>query len=53
MNWDAVGAVGELVGAVAVVATLVYLARQVQASNRTSAIESRVSNQRSYSDFLG
>ena len=53
MNWDALGAVGELLGAIAVVATLVYLARQVRASNRASAIESRVSNQRSYSDFLG
>ncbi len=53
MNWEAVGALGELVGAVAVVATLVYLARQVKTSSRTSAIESRVSNQRSYSEFLG
>lgn len=30
MNWDAVGAVGEVVGAVAVVATLAYLATQVR-----------------------
>ena len=28
MNWDAIGAVGEMVGAVAVVLTLVYLAVQ-------------------------
>ena len=30
MNWDAIGAAGELVGALAVVATLVYFARQVK-----------------------
>jgi hypothetical protein len=30
MNWDAIGAVGEILGAVAVLATLVYLAIQVR-----------------------
>ena len=30
MNWDAIGAIGELVGASAVVVTLVYLAVQVK-----------------------
>ena len=29
INWDAIGAIGETVGALAVVVTLVYLARQV------------------------
>lgn len=38
MNWDAVGAVGEIVGAVAVVLTLIYLALQVrQSANATQA----------------
>ena len=32
MNWDAIGAIGELVGGVAVIATLVYLAIQVKHS---------------------
>jgi hypothetical protein len=36
MNWDAVGAVGELVGAVAVIATLIYLAIQVKDSARAA-----------------
>ena len=31
MNWDAIGAVGELIGAIAVLITLVYLAIQVKA----------------------
>jgi len=30
MNWDAIGAVGELIGAVAVVVSLAYLATQVR-----------------------
>lgn len=29
MNWDAIGAIAELVGALAVVLTLAYLARQI------------------------
>ena len=33
MNWDAIGAVGEIVGAAAVVATLGYLAVQTRQSN--------------------
>ena len=33
MNWEAIGAIGEIVGAVAVVATLGYLARQMRQAN--------------------
>ena len=39
MNWDAIGAVGEILGALAVVVTLFYLARQLRentASNRVA-----------------
>ena len=32
MNWDAIGAIGELLGAVAVVLTLGYLAAQIRQS---------------------
>ena len=32
MNWDAIGAVGEVVGAFAVVLTLIFLAREVRLS---------------------
>ena len=35
MNWDALGAIAELLGAVAVLATLFYLARQIR-QNRES-----------------
>jgi hypothetical protein len=36
MNWDAIGAIGEIVGALAVVVSLVYLASQIRIQNRES-----------------
>ena len=36
MNWDAIGAIGEIVGAVAVIATLIYLTIQIRDSARAS-----------------
>ncbi len=36
MNWEAIGAVGEIVGAITVVATLIYLARQIRDSARAA-----------------
>lgn len=36
MNWDAIGAVGEIIGAVAVIATLIYLAKQIKDSARAA-----------------
>ena len=36
MNWEAIGAVGEIVGAIAVVATLIYLAVQVRHASGVS-----------------
>lgn len=38
MNWDAIGALGQVVGAVAVVATLLYVAREVRHSGRSLSI---------------
>ena len=35
MNWEALGAIGEIVGAVAVVLTLGYLAVQIRQNNRS------------------
>jgi hypothetical protein len=34
MNWDALGAIGEIIGAVAVLVTLFYLAAQIKMQNR-------------------
>lgn len=42
MNWDAIGASGEVVGAITVLATLIYLARQVRQSNRIAVASAEV-----------
>ena len=39
MNWDAIGAIGELLSAVMVLATLLYLSVQVRLANRTARFE--------------
>jgi hypothetical protein len=39
MNWDAIGAIGELVGALAVLLTLIYLARQIKHGANTNEAE--------------
>ncbi len=36
MNWEAVGAVGEILGALGVIVSLVYLATQIRTQNRES-----------------
>ncbi len=36
MNWDAIGAVGEIFGAAGVIATLVYLAAEIRLGNRNA-----------------
>ncbi len=43
MNWDAIGAIGEILGAIAVLGTLIYLAAQIRqntASVTTATYES-------------
>ena len=41
MNWDALGAIGELIGAGAVVLTLIYLSLQMKLSTKQQKIESQ------------
>jgi hypothetical protein len=43
MNWDALGAIGELIGAVAVVVTLLYVARQIHQANAQTQARARYS----------
>ena len=43
MNWEAIGAIGEILGALGVVITLAYLATQIQQNTLTSKVESKVS----------
>ena len=40
MNWDAIGAAGEILGAAAVIGTLFYLAQQIR--QNTQSMKSRV-----------
>jgi len=39
MNWDALGAVGDFAGAIAVFATLLYLAKQIKQTNQMARFE--------------
>lgn len=38
MNWDAIGAVGEILGGLTVLITLIYLARQIKQNTRSQKI---------------
>ena len=40
MNWDAIGAVGEILGAIGVIASLAYLSVQIRRSDLTSRAQS-------------
>lgn len=52
MSWDAIAAMAEAIGAVAVVASLLYLALQVRASARASAVQSKLESTRLLNDFV-
>jgi hypothetical protein len=39
MNWDAAGAIGEIVGAAGVVLSLAYLGSQIRTQNRESRLD--------------
>lgn len=56
MNWDAVGAIGEVVGALAVVATLGYLAIQIRqntmAVRRNSVRQANEGNSRALNSLI-
>ena len=55
MNWDAIGAIGEILGALAVFASLIYLALQIKQNTlslRASAKHDATSRQLEYFDTL-
>jgi hypothetical protein len=55
MDWDAVGAIAELIGSIAVIATLVYLAAQVRANSmsvQNSTIQTQAAAQSEWSRQL-
>jgi hypothetical protein len=52
MNWDAIGAIAELVGALVVVLTLAYLAKQIRDGNVAARVEANLEITRQYADFI-
>ena len=50
MNWDAAGAIGEIVGAVAVVLTLFYLAKQIKEGSTQVKVNSLTALNTIYND---
>lgn len=42
MNWDAIGAIAEVVGAVGVIASLIYLGLQMREANRAAAVAAKL-----------
>ncbi|MFT4799914.1 MAG: hypothetical protein ACJAYE_001169 [Candidatus Azotimanducaceae bacterium] len=51
LNWEFVAAVTELVGAITIVSTLVYLALQVRQSNIAAGVSAQQEMTRQYADF--
>ena len=55
MNWDAIGAVGETIGAIAVIATLIYLAsqiRQLKQQNAQATLQHIADSMNQFMDML-
>ncbi len=52
MNWDAIGAIGEVAGAIAVVITLVYLARQLRENTKSIKLQTLDTTFRDWNECL-
>ena len=52
MNWEAIGAVAEALGAAGVIATLVYLGVQIRANTTALRVEARRAEMNSGADFI-
>ena len=51
MNWEAIGAIGEVLGAVSVLITLLYLSRQISASNKALDTTGATAMMEGYNEF--
>jgi hypothetical protein len=51
MNWDAIGAIAELLGAVGVIASLIYLAKQIRHSGEQMQENTRAARSTAYQQF--
>ncbi len=52
MNWDAIGAVAELLGAIGVIGSLLYLARQIHSANQAAAVQAKFESTRLMTNYL-
>ena len=52
MNWEAIGAIAELLGATGVIASLVYLAFQIRSSNKLARSEAKIAATTQISSLL-
>ncbi len=53
MNWERIGAIGEIVGAIAFVATLLYLSAQIRQANRATRSESIQESTTAFNEING
>lgn len=52
MNWEAIAAIGQVLGALGVIASLLYLAAQVRQTNRTSAVAAKLASTQQLTNFV-
>jgi len=52
MNWDALGAIAEAIGSIAVVITLIYLAVQIRHTSKSTRLASAQGLAITFSDFM-
>jgi hypothetical protein len=52
MNWDAIGAIAELLGAIGVIASLIYLATQIRQSREQMGENTRAARASGYQSFF-
>ena len=51
MNWDAIGAISETLGALGVIASLIYLASQLRSNAVASAVEAKLTTTQFLTEF--
>lgn len=52
MSWDAVGALAELLGALGVIISLIYLATQIRSANRAAAVQAKLESTKLLTDYV-
>ena len=53
INWDALGAIGELIGALGVILSLIYLGRQISTNTKSTSVNATTAFVHSYGQLHG